>query len=146
MAIHAGHAARFVRATLPEQVRAPRVALLARLILFGNRIRGVLSEADRDGVLTAPRFHVRTPRPVPRFAAMRLIGSSRMRHGPAHWRVFKPPVLVLVARDAGLASDIVAIRGSRGGFSPFLASRRIRCVLDRRPRIQANGESKRDKK
>src|SRR5690242_2993313 len=125
-----------MRTAFPEQMRPSRMAVLADRVLLGNGVWRILSKANGNGVLAAAGFHVSAARSVARFAAPCFQRGLGMGHRFTHDGVLEAVVLVLMAGNAGLAAHIVAVPGGSGcGFSLFLSSRRIRCVLSRRPGV-----------
>jgi len=145
VAIHASHAAGFVRAAPPEEVGTFRVAIHADGVLLGDGVLGVFSETDGDGVLAAPCLHVSSAGAVAGFASAGLFGRVGMCHGLAHDGVLEAAILVLVAGDAGFAPDIVAI-GVCGGrsFGFFPGGRRRRLITGRLPSGGVGGEGQRN--
>lgn len=142
MAINAGHAAGFMRAALPEQVRAARMALFADRVLLGDGVLGILAEANRNRFFAATGLDVGPSRPVTRFTAASFQRSPRMGHDFPHRRVFEAVILILMAGDAGLATHIVAIRAYRcRSFSLFLNLGRFG-VLSLGPRIRGSRQAK----
>ena len=110
VAVHAGNAPRFVRAALPEHVRAARVAIHANGVLLGNRVLRILAEADGDSFFATAGLHVGAARTMARFAAPGFFGSMRIaQHHFAHHGVLESAILIVMASDAGFAADVVAV-------------------------------------
>src|SRR6266404_1897482 len=130
VAVRAGDAPRFVRTAFPEHVRAARVAIHANGVLLGHGVFRILAEANRDGLFTAAGFHVGAARSVASFATAGFLGSVGIaQHYFAHYGVLEAAVLIVMAGDAGVAADVVAVRRLRQRcFGLFLGS----CGLGRR--------------
>lgn len=116
MAIHARHAAGFVRTALPEHVASPGMARLAGRVLLGHGVFRILAETHRDGVFSAPGFYVRSSRPMTGLTSMGFVCIMRMGKGLTHHGVLKSPLLVLVASDAGLRAYVIRVLSDRRGL------------------------------
>jgi len=68
VAVDAGHPPRLVRAALPEEPVAARVARGASGVLLFDRVIGIGAETQGDGILAATRVNVHFARPVTGFA------------------------------------------------------------------------------
>lgn len=110
VAVYARHASGFMRATLPKEMIASRMAVQAGGVLLGNGVIGILAEANRNGVLAAACLDMGFARPVTRFAAASLQRSPGIpQHDLAHDGVFEAMLLILVAGYTRFAADVVAV-------------------------------------
>jgi hypothetical protein len=80
MAIHASYAAGLVGAALPKKMCAARMAIQANGILLSDGVCRVLAEANGDGILPAPSFHVRPAGTVAGFATPGFVRRPRIRY------------------------------------------------------------------
>src|SRR5215469_2764290 len=113
MAIHACHAPGFVRATLPEQVRTPRMAFFTDGVLLGDGVGRIFAEADRNCLFATPGFHMSAPRSMAGFTPSGFHGSSWMLHDFAHDGVLEATLLILVTGHACFASHVISVPAAR---------------------------------
>jgi hypothetical protein len=115
VAIHACHGPRFVGAASPEQLVFAGVALQASKVFLRHRVLGICRKADRNRILGSACLDMHTTRAVTRFATVSLVGIMRMRHRFSHCGSVETSALILVTRNTGIATNIIAIaRGARG--------------------------------
>src|SRR5262249_43357696 len=125
MAIDAGDAARFMRAARPENVRAAVVAVHTNGVLFSDGVRRILPKPNGNGVFSPAGLDVGASRTMASLAASRLFGRTRLEeHGFAHDGVFEAAMLIVVAADAGVAADVIAVGLCRRSLG-FLLSPRV---------------------
>src|SRR5262245_33380549 len=109
MALHASYPARLMRTALPKHMCAARMAIHADRVLFRNGIVGILAEPYRNVVLAPTCLHMRLARPVACFTSTRLFRAMRIQHHDfPHGGVLEAAILVFVARDTHLASDVAS--------------------------------------
>jgi len=127
VAIHAGDAAGFVRAALPEQVRAARVAIHADGVLLGDGVGRILAETNGNAVFAPASFYVCAAWAMTGLAASRFLWCMRVeQHDLAHDGVLEALMLIVMASYAGIAANVVPVSCfGRGGLGLFLRGRAL---------------------